>query len=235
MAKLTKFVPDFDDSKAAESLARHWQDFEGRKFLIGLHGFWIKAQIKHGEFGPWLKKHAPELCRSKDGTPQANKQLAEAMLFCREAAEKAGFTIDKLLADLAAIEIPLLRGDLPGSDLLLLENNDLNDSARTLRDKLLKGIQAQLALENGDKKPKEFNPRKLTPEQKIEAEIEQCQSILTQAVTGVQLVLDDVLSEKGRLASHIAKADWKNFVRLTTAANKAVRPLCKTKTKKAKE
>lgn len=179
----------FDDAQAARSLQEHSKHVDGQKFLLGLHCYWIKSQINHGEFGPWLQKHLPDLCRLKNGeTPQPKKQLAEAMKFCSDAAEQAGLTIDQMLEKLGKIQIPPKGGICPGGEILLLEDAKLPNDAKQLKEQLLHGIQLQLAFENGEKtsvqeasKRKKLSPSEQHAEhvKNIEANFEHAASALT--------------------------------------------------------
>lgn len=171
--KLQKHNVEFDDAEAAKTLIAHTKRFEGHKFLLGLHCFWIKSQIQHGEFGPWLQQHAPDLCRLKDGqTPQPKTQLANAMKFCAEAGKQAGFSVDQLLENISQIQIPGDRGFANGCESLLLADTALPADAKALKEKLHKGIQLQLDFENGEKKfATAAAPKKLTPTQQHEEHV----------------------------------------------------------------
>jgi hypothetical protein len=146
----TATIPEpFDNQLAAERLRDHARHFDGQKFLLGLHCHWIKHQIPFGEFGPWLQKHAPHLCKLKDHrVPQPRSQLSEAMKFCAEAARRADLTIANLLENMGKIQIPGDRGFAHGGEFLLLTDGDLPAAAHELRAKVLTGIQKQLDFEN---------------------------------------------------------------------------------------
>ena len=191
--KLQKHTEQFDDAQAAKSLLAHSKHFEQQQILIGLHCHWIKSQIHHGEFGPWLQKHAPELCRLKDGKiPQPKMALAEAMKFCTDSAEQAGLTLSQLLEQVGQVQIPANAGISSPVEYFLLEDSKIPAEARALKEKLHKGIQLQLDFENGLKKEKsaESGPRKkLTPTEQHEERVKNIEAHFEAMIAATMLLI----------------------------------------------
>ena len=194
LQKMPEAIPaaNFDDAQAAHSLATHAKRFEQHQFLLGLHCFWIKSRIGHGEFGPWLQKHAPELCRlNENETPKPKSQLSTAMKFCTEAAEKGGFTIGQLLQNLDKTQIPGGREFALHGETLLLTDGELPPEAAALKEQLLKGIQLQLDFENGLKGAKAAGgpAKKLTPTEQHAELVKNLDAQAMAAIGGLEILL----------------------------------------------
>ena len=193
LQKMPEAIPaaNFDDAQAAHSLATHAKRFEQHQFLLGLHCFWIKSRIPYGEFGPWLKKHLPDLCRTDGDCPKPKRALSEAMKFCTDAAERAGFTIGGLLENLDKIQFPTKVGNCHAGETLLLTDGELPEEAAALKEQLLKGIQLQLDFENGEKAARAAGgtAKKLTPTEQHAELVKNLDAQAMAAIGGLEILL----------------------------------------------
>lgn len=133
-------LKDGTDAATAKQLTKLFSDAQTgmrRIVALGLFAWQIKeTQLKHGEWGPWLAAHAPQLCRqdSATGKPKAAAALTNYMELTKNVLEGVGFdTIEKYLETVAKFP---LRGNLNHGGFLLVADKKVPEEVRPLREKI---------------------------------------------------------------------------------------------------
>ncbi len=118
-----------------------------RVIALGLFAHEVKSRLKHGQFGSWLKEHAPKLSREVDGRPLASCSLAAYMQLTSGVLESAGFKLGEYL-QMAKIQTLDLSH---GGEILLLDEGQVPEGCREFREKICSVVdgktQRQLFLE----------------------------------------------------------------------------------------
>jgi hypothetical protein len=118
-----------DDKAIADVLTkRHARANEATKMIFdtGLLCFFIKENLDHGQFGPWLQAHCPDTMwrmNTKTGKAVASSTLSWQMGFTKGLVEKCGTTVTKLLSQIPKVGNFGEKGEFlqlaAGSELLL--------------------------------------------------------------------------------------------------------------------
>lgn len=96
-----------EDAKVAAQLQKGFRDSQnaGRRIMaFGLFAWEVKTQrLKHGQWGPWLAEHAPELSRvdDKTGKPKAISAVSTYMQMTKDVLEDMGFSVEDYFKHLA--------------------------------------------------------------------------------------------------------------------------------------
>jgi hypothetical protein len=218
---------------------------------IGVMLHQIKETVGHGEFIPAMEKNAPGISRSCSGNYMrlASERLIEekARGLISETTEMP--TVGKC-ATVAHLE-PLIG---PMSPISPMPENALSltayETARKevdslswvalpakIQQALYKNIRGkdlmELYRDYGVVRAKEikvYNPPKpLTPDERIQAELEQAESLLVSAERAFDVILLDLNAKTSHLAQCIAPKRFKEFLRKSVIVNKRLRPLAQRK------
>jgi len=135
MSKLIHVEQSAPGAKEAKTLGELFDDAQQgmrRVVALGLFAHEIKSRLKHGQFGPWLKDHAPRFSREVNGRPAASCQLLAYMELASGVLESCGFKL-KEFTDLANCGSSAISH---GGEILTLPDNKVPEEARPMREKI---------------------------------------------------------------------------------------------------
>lgn len=125
--------PGAKEAKTLGELYEAAQNGMRRVVALGLFAHEIKSRLKHGQFGLWLKEHAPHLSREVNGIPAPSTSLAAYMQLSYGVLEAAGYKLGRFLAETANFQTLEIshRGEI-----LTLQDSDVPEEVKPLRNKL---------------------------------------------------------------------------------------------------
>lgn len=97
------------DMAAAKHLGKLFTDANtGMRRIIaaGIFAWELKDKLNHGEFGPWLAAHCPQLAtvHSETGRPQPSRALSGYMELTKGVMESIGFkTVEKFIGEISSV------------------------------------------------------------------------------------------------------------------------------------
>ena len=142
-----------DQAVAKELRTRYTAAQKGLRTVVafGLLAWEVKElRLKHGQFGPWLAAHVPELTTpdSATGKPKPSRALSGYMELTKGVLDASGFTVEKYLAHISNSQQMRI---CHGGKYLLLPDKKLPDAVRPLKEKICSLIdgktQRQLFME----------------------------------------------------------------------------------------
>ena len=207
--------------------------------IIGVKFHQLKELLPHGEF----EKSARKSCNVSDQTRCRYMIIAEERLIeqrsiklLQETNSPGGKSSTmELLADPEMQHIP---SEIREQARAQIRADDFQWTAQDIKPKELahslegKDIGDLYRLYNviREKKPAQHHPIKpLSPEDQVQAENEQAESLVRIAQSNLNLLLHDLQSPTGTLITRVHPKLWKDILRTTIQFNKQIRPLTKRK------
>lgn len=141
-------LKDGHDESTAKQLIKSFKDAQnaGRRIMsFGLLAWEVKERkLKHGQWGPWLARHAPALCRphSQTGILQPSASLSSYMQMTKDVLEDFGFTIQRYFKH---IEASKELGVCYGGKFLLLPDKKLTEPALALKKEFCDRVDGKTA------------------------------------------------------------------------------------------
>jgi hypothetical protein len=218
---------------------------------IGVILHQIKETVGHGNFLPAMEEQAPtigERCCQRYMRLASERLIEEkARLRIPETTETptAGKSdtvsdLDPLIGPMSPISpMPENALSLTAYETARQEVNSMSWIAlpAKLQQALYKNVRGKDLMElfrtYGVVREKELAiyhpPKPLTPDEQIQAELEQAEAILVSAERAFEGILLDLNAKTSRLALCIAPKRFKEFLRLSVTVNKRLRPLAQRK------
>ncbi len=154
-------LPGFDHGAAAAQLRRNYAEAnQALRVVVGFGLFIFELQelhLKHGQFGPWLAKYAPEFCRPADGNkaPKESWALWSYKQITRTTLEICGLTVEKALSLFVSkgskyrracpLETDSTQPVLMAGQILLLPEEQIPEKLRPIRRQICEVIDGKTA------------------------------------------------------------------------------------------
>lgn len=148
LSKTAVSLKDGHDSATARELLKRFKDAQnaGRRIMsFGLFAWEIKTvKLKHGQWGPWLAAHCPDLCRpdAATGKPKPSASLSTYMGMTEDILADMGFTIEKYFAHISNSQ---QLGICHGGKFLTLPDKKLPEPALKLKQEICNRVDNKTA------------------------------------------------------------------------------------------